>query len=140
MYVSCVSRGWTRSLPDTSVISVVDDDESSRIGITTLVRSLGFTARDFQSALAFLQSPDLAGTSCVISDIQMPEMGGFELLDNLRARGNNIPIIFITAFPSDKIHAQALARGATSFLTKPFDGDALGRSLAAALKTNNQSN
>ena len=124
-------------MPDAVVISVVDDDDSSRTGITKLVRSLGFAAREFSSAHTFLQSPDLADTVCVISDIQMPQMGGFQLLDNLRARGNNIPIIFVTAFPSDQIRHQALARGAACFLTKPFDGDNHERCIAVALKDGN---
>jgi len=121
-----------------SVVSVVDDDQSSRIGITKLVRSLGFPAREFASARAFLQSPDLANTSCVISDIQMPEMDGFQLLDDLRGRGNNTPIIFVTAFPSEKIRAQALARGAAHFLIKPFDGNTLEQCITAALKKCNK--
>ena len=118
------------------VISIVDDDESIRIGTTSLVRSLGFVAHAFPSARAFLHSEQLAETSCLISDIQMPEMSGIQLHDILRARGHNIPIIFITAFPDDKVRAQALVRGAVCFLSKPFDGETLSRCLDAALKNN----
>src|SRR5262245_44328131 len=83
---------WARPL-DEAVISIVDDDESSRLGIMKLVRSLGFAGHDFSSASAFLSSSELARTSCVISDIQMPEMSGIQLLDALRARGHTMPVV-----------------------------------------------
>jgi FixJ family two-component response regulator len=123
-------------LPDASIVSIVDDDESSRIGIAKLVRSLGFSAHDFSSARALLNSPHLIETACLISDIQMPDVSGFQLLDDLRARGYDIPTIFVTAFPNEKVRAQALARGAICFLTKPFDGETLDRCLRIALKNN----
>jgi FixJ family two-component response regulator len=123
-------------LPDVPVISIVDDDESIRIGTEGLVRSFGFTAHAFPSARAFLHSEQLTETSCLISDIQMPEMNGIELQDALRARGHNIPVIFVTAFPDAKVRAQALARGAICFLSKPFDGETLLRCLETALKEN----
>ena len=117
-----------------SVIAIVDDDEWSRIGTTKLVRSLGFTARDFASAHALLESPHLAETSCLISDIQMPQLNGIRLLDALRKRGHDIPTIFVTAFPDEAVRAQALSLGATCFLTKPVDGETLERCLKTALK------
>jgi len=75
----------------------------------------------------------------VISDIQMPTLSGLQLLDELRARGHNMPIIFVTAFPNERVRAQALLRGATCVLTKPFDGETLELCLAAALKGNGKS-
>lgn len=102
-------------MQDTPVISIVDDDESIRSGTTSLVRSLGFVAHAFPSARAFLHSKQLAETSCLISDIQMPEISGIELHDILRTRGHHTPIIFITAFPDEKARAQALVRGAVCF-------------------------
>ena len=124
---------------EASVISIVDDDEWSRIGTAKLVRSFGFAAHDFPSAHALLNSPLLARTACVISDIQMPTFSGLQLLDELRARGHNMPIIFVTAFPNERVRAQALLRGATCVLTKPFDGETLELCLAAALKGNGKS-
>jgi FixJ family two-component response regulator len=126
-------------LPEAPVISIVDDDEWSRIGTTKLVRSLGFAAHDFASAQALLNSPLLARTACVISDIQMPTLSGLQLLDELRTRGLNMPIIFVTAFPNERVRAQALLQGATCVLTKPFDGETLELCLAAALKGNGNS-
>ena len=124
---------------EASVISIVDDDEWSRIGTTKLVRSFGFAARDFPSAHALLNSPLLARTACVISDIQMPVLSGLQLLDELRTHGHDMPIIFVTAFPNERVRSQALLRGAICVLTKPFDGETLELCLAAALKGNGKS-
>ena len=124
---------------EASVISIVDDDEWSRIGTTKLVRSFGFAAHDFPSAHALLNSPLLARTACVISDIQMPALSGLQLLDELRTRGHNMPIIFVTAFFNERVRTQALLRGAICVLTKPFDGETLELCLAAALKGNGKS-
>ena len=118
------------------VISIIDDDESIRVGTASLLRSLGFVAHAFASARAFLDSEQLSETACLISDIQMPEMSGIELHDALRASGHDIPIIFITAFPDEKARAQAVVRGAVCFLSKPFDGATLLPCLDAALKNN----
>ena len=124
---------------EASVISIVDDDEWSRIGTTKLVRSFGFAAHDFPSAHALLNSPLLARTACVISDIQMPVLSGLQLLDELRTHGHDMPIIFVTAFPNERVRAQALLRGATCVLTKPFEGETLELCLVAALKGNGKS-
>jgi FixJ family two-component response regulator len=118
-------------LPNVPVISIIDDDESMRRGTMRLLRSLGFVAHAFPSARAFLQ---LTGTSCLISDVQMPEMSGLQLQETLRAGGHDIPIIFVTAFHDDKVRSEALDRGAICFLSKPFDGETLLRCLKAALK------
>jgi FixJ family two-component response regulator len=126
-------------LGEASVISIVDDDEWSRIGITKLVQSFGFAVHGFPSADALLSSPLLPRTACVISDIQMPVLSGLQLLDALRTRGHNMPIIFVTAFPNEIVRAQALSRGAICVLTKPFDGETLELCLSAALKDNGQS-
>jgi FixJ family two-component response regulator len=126
-------------LREASVISIVDDDEWSRIGTTKLVRSFGFAAHDFPSAHALLNSPLLARTACVISDIQMPVLSGLQLLDELRTHGHDMPIIFVTAFPNERVRAQAILRGAICVLTKPFDGETLELCLAAALKGNGKS-
>ena len=132
----CNAHRWTKRLDNVPVVSIVDDDESIRIGTMRLIRALGFVAHAFPSARAFLQSDKVPETACLISDIQMPEMSGIELHDALCARGHDIPIIFITAFPDAKARAQASVRGAVCFLSKPCDGEALVRCLEAALKLN----
>jgi FixJ family two-component response regulator len=103
-------------------ISVVDDDESVRTAMGRLIRSLGYHAREFPSAEAFLASSSLAETACLIADVQMPGgMSGLDLQDALRAHGNPLPIILITAFPTDAIRKRAQAAGASGFFGKPVD-------------------
>ena len=107
------------------VISIIDDDVSVRVALESLVRSLGYVARTYDSAEAFLDSPDLAETSCIVTDIQMPGMSGLDLNCRLKAAGYNVPTVFITAFPEDYIRARAESCGAFGFLAKPFDGQVL---------------
>ena len=116
------------------VISIVDDDRSVRAATYNLVRSLGYTVHTFASAEEFLRSPHLKDTSCVIADVQMPAMSGVELQAHLLAKGRRVPFIFITAFAVESARRQALKAGATCFLTKPFDGEALIKCLDAALE------
>ena len=120
-------------MPEIPVISIVDDDESVRVATKRLVRSLGFVGHAFASADEFLQSPWLADTSCVIADVQMPGISGLELQQLLVARGHRTPVIFITAFPDDRVRARALQAGAICFLTKPCHGTTLIQCLEMAL-------
>lgn len=103
-----------------TVISVVDDDASVRLSMNNFLRSCGYVVFTFGSAEAFLESPQLNDTSCVISDIQMPGLNGLELLANMRIRGYSVPFIFITAFTDEGVRARALTAGAACFLAKPF--------------------
>ena len=125
-------------MPNIPVISIIDDDESVRDATNRLVRSLGFTAFTFASADEFLRSPRLHDTSCVIADVQMPGMSGIELQSYLIAKGKKIPMIFITAFPDERIQAKALKAGAVSFLSKPFQGSTLIQCIDDALKTRSE--
>jgi FixJ family two-component response regulator len=115
------------------IISIVDDDEGARVATASLVRSLGWQARVFASAEAFLESGSIDETSCVISDIRMPGLSGIEMHDRLLARGYAIPIIFTTAFPTAALEAKIQARGAPPFLEKPVDATTVERLLNLAL-------
>ncbi len=117
-----------------TMISIIDDDESVRAATASLVRSLGFETSTFDSAEAFLQSPQSADSSCVISDVQMPGMTGIELQAELEAAGNRVPIIFITAFPEERIRRRAMAAGAICFLSKPFEGSEMIECINRALR------
>jgi FixJ family two-component response regulator len=115
------------------VVSIIDDDESVRTATQCLVRSLGLKTRTFASAEEFLLSPYVTETSCVIADVQMAKMSGLELQSRLRACGNDLPMIFITAFPDERLKVRALEDGAVGFLSKPFDGRVLIDCLSKAL-------
>ena len=116
------------------VISIIDDDRSVRNATNRLVRSLGFVAYTFASADEFLKSTYLSHTSCLVVDVRMPNMTGLELQSVLLGKGIATPMIFMTAFPEQNDRARALEAGAVDFLTKPFDGKTMIRSLTAALK------
>ena len=115
------------------VVSIIDDDESVRAATQCLVRSLGLKTRTFASAEEFLLSPYVTETACVIADVQMAKMSGLELQSRLRACGNDLPMIFITAFPDERLKLRALEDGAVCFLSKPFDGQVLIDCLSKAL-------
>jgi FixJ family two-component response regulator len=112
-----------------ALISVVDDDVSSRESLPDLLQLLGYTAIAFPSAEDFLASDALADTECLILDVSMPGISGPELQSELSRRGIEIPIIFITANRERGLRDDLLARGAVECLFKPF-GE---RELRAAL-------
>lgn len=101
-------------------IAVVEDDESVREATIGLLRSHGFIAKGFASADEFLKSNRVRITSCLIADIQMPNMTGLALYGHLVASGAPIPTILITAYPDEATRARALNAGVTGYLTKPF--------------------
>ena len=103
------------------LISIVDDDETVRAATESLVRSLGFATRIFSSAESFLHSSSVSKTQCLILDVQLPNMSGVELQDQLSRLGFDIPIIFMTAYPDEAVRARALDAGAVDFLHKPFE-------------------
>lgn len=107
------------------LISIVDDDESVREATKGLMKSFGFTAEVFPSAEDFLASRHLRCTSCLIADVNMPGMTGLELHRRLKASGETIPTILITAYPDDSVRARALTDGIIGYLSKPFDEDDL---------------
>ena len=115
------------------MISVIDDDASIRVAADSLLRARGYTVSTFASAAEFLRSRQLDETSCVITDVRMPDMSGVELQTVVRNQGRRTPFIFITAFPEESARLRALHDGAICFLSKPFDAPTLIRSVEAAL-------
>ena len=115
------------------VLSVVDDDASVRIATGRLIRSLGFTVEMFTSGEEFLHLGPLQETSCLVLDVQMPGMSGLQLQSQLAAAGHRIPIIFVAAYPDERIRTLALRAGAVEFLYKPFSVEALLSAIDLAL-------
>jgi FixJ family two-component response regulator len=127
-------RQGKAALSKLPLVAIIDDDASVRATTDSLVRSLGYIVNTFASAEEFLRSNRLDDLSCVIADVQMPGMSGVELQAYLLTQGDQVPFIFVTAFPDERVRAQALTAGAICYLTKPFDGDSLIQGLEAALK------
>jgi FixJ family two-component response regulator len=129
------------SQPETSsierpLVSVVDDDESVRESLPDLLKEFGFAARAFSSPEEFLASDCVGQTKCLILDIAMPGMSGPDLQRELKLRGQEIPIIFITASTDKTVRPRLLEQGAVECLFKPFSDTALFEALNAALRVN----
>jgi FixJ family two-component response regulator len=109
------------------VISVVDDDPSVRWATVNLLDSAGLACQAFASAEEYLASEWLACTSCLILDVSMPGLSGMELHHKLVRSGHSIPVIFITAFPKERVRVQIADCGVICCLLKPYnDHELLG--------------
>ena len=117
------------------LISVVDDDDAVRKSLQRLIRSVGFAVKAFASAEDFLHSEPLCITRCLILDVRMPRINGFELQRQLVASHNEIPVIFITAHGNEATRLQALKDGAIDYLWKPFSDEVLLNAIEAALSS-----
>jgi FixJ family two-component response regulator len=119
---------------DSALISIVDDNASMREAIAGLLQACGFAAQTFHSAKALLNSDRLRDTRCLVVDVQMPKMCGFQLQRRLAALGWQIPIVFTTAFPDEAARARAAQAGAVCVLGKPFDDEDLLCCIRLALR------
>ena len=121
-------------MSESSLVAVVDDDESVRESLPDLLRQFGFAAQAFSSAEAFLASDALGETRCLILDVAMPGMSGPDLQQELMRRRQKVPIVFITANGDRTVRARLIAQGAVECLFKPFSETALLDALNAALR------
>jgi FixJ family two-component response regulator len=121
------------TVPNRFAIGVVDDDASVRESLKGLLRAAGFSVKVFSSAEEFLASGVLEDTACLILDVRMPGMSGFDLQERLKASQLAMPVIFITADGDRNVRTRALADGAVDFLQKPFKEQALLSAIEKAL-------
>ena len=117
-----------------SLVSVVDDSESVRESLPDLLLHSGFDVQAFSSAEAFLESEAVGETNCLILDVGLPGMSGPDLQHELKRRGQDIPIIFITAQGDKSLLPLLIGRGAVACLFKPFSDTALLDALNVALR------
>jgi FixJ family two-component response regulator len=118
------------------LVAVVDDDESVRESLPDLLRELGFASKAFGSAEEFLASDCVGETKCLILDVTMPGLSGPDLQQELKRRGEEIPIVFITANGDAGTRRRLLKQGAVECLFKPFSDMDLGDAVNAALRRN----
>jgi FixJ family two-component response regulator len=116
-----------------SLVSVVDDDESVRESLPGLLRVLGFAVQPFKSGEEFLASEHVEDTKCLILDIAMPGMSGFDVQRELKRRKQRIPIVFITGHKDESARLTAVEEGAVACLLKPFSDTALLQAISAAI-------
>jgi len=117
-----------------ATIFVVDDDASVRKGLSRLLRTCGYRVEALESAEAFLEQEQPSGPSCLVLDLQMPRISGLELQERMGRLGYELPIIFLTGHGDIPKSVSAIKKGATNFLTKPVDDEALLSSVAEALE------
>jgi len=117
----------------TQIVSIVDDDESLRRSLRNLLGSVGLRVETFASAEAFLESNHHDQTGCLVLDLRMPGMNGFDLLTHLSGTGSRIPAVILTAHGDDETRQRSLQAGAVAFLNKPFNGNALIDAVRTAL-------
>ena len=115
------------------IVYVVDDDESVRQSFVNLLDSEGYQVHAYDSAAAFFAQPLAAVPACLLLDMRMPEVGGFDVAAELERMGADLPIIFITGHGSIPLTVQAMKAGALEFLTKPVEPDDLLRAVRDAL-------
>jgi FixJ family two-component response regulator len=121
-------------LSKTLKISVIDDDDLVRQGIESLLRSLRYDVDTFASAAEYLACNRVHDYSCIIADMQMPDMSGIDLQKRLLKDGFSIPIIFMSA--TEALTNRAMEAGAIAFLCKPLKIESLIEYLGQALKKN----
>ena len=121
-----------------SQIYIVDDDVSVREAVGSLIRSAGLSVRTFSSAQAMLASLRMERPSCLLLDIQLPDMNGFELQQELATKDIQIPIIFLTGHGDIPMSVRAIKAGALEFLTKPFDDEYLLEAIRGAIARDNK--
>ncbi len=115
-------------------ISIVDDEAPIREALKSLMRARRYDVDAFASAEEFLASDRLEKTECLILDVYLPGMNGFELQDRLNAERRSIPIIFITAHADEPARQRALRGGAIEMLAKPVRRDDLFQAIRSAVE------
>jgi FixJ family two-component response regulator len=105
---------------DDPIVYVLDDDLAVRQALSSVIRSTGLRVETFASAQEFLRYSRLDAPSCLVLDVQLPDVSGLDLLPELGARAAPIPIIFITGHGTIPMSVRAMKAGAMEFLTKPF--------------------
>src|ERR1700746_2061761 len=114
-------------------VYVVDDDVSVREALSSLIRSAGLTVKTFASASESLRGLEQEQPGCLVLDIQLPDINGFELQQRLATDHIQIPIIFLTGHGDIPMSVRAIKAGAVEFLTKPFDDEYLLETIRTAI-------
>jgi FixJ family two-component response regulator len=117
-----------------AIVAIVDDDLSFREGVSSLIRAAGWKVETFASAEEFLARPRAEAPSCLLLDLQLPDLSGLDLQKRMAEGNLDIPIVFITGHGDIPASVQAMKAGAVEFLTKPFDKEQLFLAIAEAME------
>lgn len=116
-----------------SLVAIVDDEQLVRLATSSLLRSLGFECRMFESAEALL-AQDLRSFACVLSDIQMPGMSGVALAKRIVERSDHPPVVLMSAYLNEQALDLHDRRVIVALLDKPLDSDLLHATIANAVR------
>jgi FixJ family two-component response regulator len=116
-----------------SMVFVVDDDQSVREALSSLIRSIGLDVETYASAHEYLRRPQQQSPACLVLDVRMPGLSGLDLQRELARQGREIPIIFVTAHGDIPMTVKAMKAGAAEFLSKPFRDQDLLDAICQAL-------
>jgi two-component system response regulator FixJ len=117
----------------TPLIHIIDDDAAVRDSLMVLLGAYGLESVGYASPIGFLGAAPTGRPGCVVTDVQMPQMTGLELLDELTQRQIALPVIVMTGRAERAMAAQAIRQGAAAFLDKPFTADELLRAVRGAI-------
>ena len=118
---------------DAALLAIVDDDADVRVALTRLVSSAGFAVETYASGAEFLRSVDDHEPDCVVLDLHMPQVSGFDVQGALARAHPAVPIVVITGHDTLESRARALRLGAKDYLCKPVNDDALLAAIATAI-------
>jgi len=121
-------------MPTPKLIGIVDDDPDLPAALSSLIRSMGYQAKCFSSAVDFLNCDNIDAYACVISDIHMPVLTGLDLTRRLKSIAPRLPVILMTGRAESGLEELALSSGAMSFLAKPFSTNILVANLEKAFE------
>jgi len=122
------------------MVYVIDNDTSVLRSLTLLLQSAELDVRDFSSAEEFLEGANPGNGDCIVLDLLMPGMSGYDLVMKLASQGNKVPIIIVSALLDGEFFHQARKLGALAFLGKPVDDQVLIDTIHLALEGENNEN
>ena len=118
------------------LVHIVDDDDSLRQGLASLLRSVGLNARTYGSTQEFLQSDCLETPGCIVLDIRLPGMSGLDFQEQLAGLGVRLPVILMTGHGDIPMSVRAMKAGAVDFLPKPFRDQDMIDAVTVAINRN----
>jgi FixJ family two-component response regulator len=116
-------------------VFLVDDDPSVRKALQRLIRAAGYDVESFPDAAGYLAAEPPSAPACMVLDIRMPAMSGFELQSAIAGTSRALPVVFITGHGDETVRTQALEAGAVDVLFKPIDEEELVSAIEKALET-----
>jgi two-component system response regulator FixJ len=116
-----------------SAVHIIDDDDAVRDSLAVLLELQDIPVATYRSGQEFLERTAASVEGCVVTDVQMPQLGGLEVLRAVKSRDRAVPVIVITARSGQAQGDQALGQGAAAYLQKPFEPNVFLAAVRAAL-------